>query len=275
MSLNYATASETAQSDVLLREDQGAIAILTLNRPKARNALSDALLAALQDAIDEIAQSKTIHVAVLKAHGSVFCAGHDLKEISSHRAEADGGQAYFADLFARCSKLMQSIVRCPKPIIAAVEMTATAAGTQLVASCDLAVAGEDARFCTPGVNIGLFCSTPMVALSRNVGRKQAMEMLLLGDMIDAQQAVDFGLVNRAVPTEDVVAEAMGMAEQIAAKSPATVAIGKEAFYAQVERPLADAYDYAGKAMLENMLHADSQEGISAFLEKRDPKWQGD
>lgn len=232
-------------------------------------------MTALQAALDDIAVSKTIRACVLKANGPVFSAGHDLKELTAGREAEDGGKAYFEGIFAQCSKLMQSVVRCPKPIVAAVEGTATAAGAQLVASCDLAIAGPEARFATPGVNIGLFCSTPMVALSRNVTRKQAMEMLLLGDMIPAERARDFGLINRVVSQETVVEEAIEVAEQIASKSPVTVAIGKEAFYRQLELPLSDAYAYTGDVMIENMLHRDAEEGIGAFLDKRQPKWQDD
>jgi enoyl-CoA hydratase/carnithine racemase len=211
---------------------------------------------------------------VLAAKGPVFSAGHDLKELSAHRADADRGLAFFEHTVTRCSDMMQAIVGCPKPVIAAVQGTATAAGCQLVATCDLAVAAEDAKFCTPGVNIGLFCSTPMVALSRNVGRKRAMEMLLLGDMLPAAQAAEYGLVNRVVAQERLMGEAQALATKIAEKSPATVAIGKAAFYAQVEMPLSEAYAYASKVMVQNMMAADAAEGIAAFLDKRKPEWKG-
>jgi len=269
------TASTSRGDDVLIREDIGHIAFLTLDRPKARNSLSEGLMAALQKAFDEISESKNIRVCVLKANGPVFSAGHDLKELAAGRQSEDKGKAYFEGIFAQCSKLMQTIVNCPKPVIAAVEGTATAAGAQLVASCDLAVASSDARFATPGVNIGLFCSTPMVAVSRNVSRKHAMEMLLLGDMISAERAYEFGLINRVVPQADVIAEATSLAEQIASKSPVTVAIGKEAFYRQAELSLSEAYAYTSDVMIGNMLHRDAEEGIGAFLEKRHPKWQDD
>lgn len=265
----------TADDTPLLREDKGHVAIFTLNRPRARNSLSEGLMAALQSAIDDITASSSVRACVLKANGPVFSAGHDLKELTAGREAADGGKAYFESIFAQCSKLMQSVVHCPKPIVAAVEGTATAAGAQLVASCDLAIAGQEARFATPGVNIGLFCSTPMVALSRNVARKQAMEMLLLGEMIPAERAREFGLINRVVSQEKVVQEAIDVAELIASKSPVTVAIGKEAFYRQLELPLSDAYTYTGDVMIKNMLHRDAQEGIGAFLDKRQPKWQDD
>ena len=228
-------------------------------------------MAALQAMLDA-ASTDDSRAIVLAAQGPAFSAGHDLKEMTAHRAAADGGKAAFVAIFAQCSRLMQTIVRHPKPIIAQVQGVATAAGCQLVASCDLAVASVNARFATPGVNIGLFCSTPMVALSRNVSRKHAMEMLLTGDMIGADQARHLGLVNRVVAHEALDVESMALAQQIASKPRATVKIGKEAFYRQLEMPLGDAYDYASKVMTENMLHAEAHEGICAFVEKRDPKW---
>jgi len=258
---------------VLRRHDRGGIAVLTLNRPKARNSLSEALLRALGAALDEIAASPDTHVVVLTGAPPAFCAGHDLRELTARRADADGGRAYFGELMRLCSQVMQSIVRCPKPVIAAVNGIATAAGCQLVASCDLAVAGESSQFATPGVNIGLFCSTPMVALSRNVGRKQAMEMLLLGDMLPAARALEFGLVNRVVPDGAVMETALGLAETIASKSPLALLIGKQAFYAQAEMSLSEAYDHASHVMAENMMARDAEEGIGAFLEKRAPRWQ--
>jgi len=247
---------------------------LTLNRPASRNSLSEAVLASLQDFIDETGRDTSVRAVVLAANGPVFCAGHDLKEMTARRSDDDRGRAYYEEILLQCGTLMQSIVRCPKPVLAAVQGTATAAGCQLVATCDLAVASEDARFCTPGVNIGLFCSTPMVALSRNVSRKRAMEMLLLGELMSAAQAADYGLVNRVVPSDKVLAEAHSMAETIAAKSSVTVAIGKEAFYRQIEQPLSEAYDFAADVMVRNMLHRDAEEGIGAFLEKRPAKWNG-
>ena len=259
---------------VLLREERGRITVLTLNRPQARNSLSEALLTALGAALDDIAADPGIHVAVLAGAPPAFCAGHDLRELTARRADADGGHAYFGGLMRLCSEVMQKIVRCPKPVVAAVNGVASAAGCQLVASCDLAVAGESSRFATPGVNIGLFCSTPMVALSRNIGRKQAMEMLLLGEMLPASRALEFGLVNRVVPDGQVMDAALGLAEAVASKSPLTLRIGKEAFYAQAEMPLAEAYDYASRVMTENMMARDAEEGIGAFLEKRAPRWQG-
>jgi enoyl-CoA hydratase/carnithine racemase len=250
------------------------VAVLTLNRPASRNALSIAMIEALHEAVLELRSDPEVCALVLAAEGPVFSSGHDLKELTAHRGDGDKGLAFYTDAMQRCAAMMQAIVGCPKPVIAAVEGTATAAGCQLVATCDLAVAGENARFCTPGVNIGLFCSTPMVALSRNVPRKRAMEMLLLGDMIGAQDAATYGLVNRVVAAGGALPEAIAMAEKIAAKSPLTVATGKAAFYAQAEMPLQEAYAYAAKVMVENMMARDAEEGISAFLEKRKPDWQG-
>ena len=230
------------------------------------------MLAALQTAIDAAAKDAAVRAVVIAARGSVFCAGHDMKEMTQHRSDADGGRAYTELLMHQCAKMMRSIVLAPKPVIAAVQGAALAAGCQLVATCDLAVAAEEATFCTPGVNIGLFCSTPMVALSRNVSRKRAMEMLLLGDKLIARDALDYGLVNRVVPAGKVMEEALALAARIASKPPATIAIGKEAFYRQVEMQLADAYDYAAGVMVENMMHAEAAEGIGAFIEKRAPDW---
>lgn len=258
----------------LLQERRGATLVLTLDRPAARNALSEAMIAALTRGIDAAAADRDIAAVVIAANGPVFCAGHDLKEMTARRSDADGGRAYFADLMNRCAAMMQTIVACPKPVIAAVQGTATAAGCQLVATCDLAVAAARATFGTPGVNIGLFCSTPMVALSRNVPRKRAMEMLLLGETLDAAGARDFGLVNRVVPDGRERAEALAMAETIAAKSSLTVAIGKEAFYRQIEMPLAEAYAHAAEVMVRNMLTRDAEEGIGAFIAKRAPTWRG-
>jgi enoyl-CoA hydratase/carnithine racemase len=259
---------------VLRRERRGAVAIVTLDRPQARNSLSEAMLAALQCAIDEVSVDPAVAAVVIAAEGPAFSAGHDMKEMTARRSDADGGKAYFDDLMQRCARMMQAIVTSPKPFIAAVEGVASAAGCQLVATCDLAVAGAAARFCTPGVNIGLFCSTPMVALSRNVSRKRAMEMLLLGEMIGASDAADYGLVNRVVAEGAALAEALAMAEIIASKSTATVAIGKRAFYDQLEQPLVEAYALAAKAMVENMLYRDAEEGIGAFIDKRKPQWRG-
>ena len=259
----------------LLREDQDGIARLTLNRPAARNALSEGLIAALSEEFDRIARDRTVKAVVLSGPGPVFSAGHDLKEMTARRQDADRGRAYFADILGRCSAMMQRIVRLPQPVIAAVEGVATAAGAQLVASCDLAVAGSAARFCTPGVNIGLFCSTPMVALSRNLSPKHAMEMLLLGEMLPAEEAARMGLVNRVVPAGEAESEALRLAAIIASKSTLTVRIGKKAFYEQAEMGLAEAYAHASRVMAENMLARDAEEGIGAVLEKRQPVWTGE
>lgn len=262
-----------ARTQILLREDADGIATLTLNRPEARNPLSEAMLAALSETFAAITNDRSIRAVVLAAAGPVFSAGHDLKEMSARRADPDRGRAYFADVLGRCSGVMQQITALPQPVIAAVEGTATAAGCQLVASCDLAVAGQAARFCTPGVHIGLFCSTPMVALSRNLSAKHAMEMLLLGEMVPAPEAARMGLVNRAVPAGEALAEAKRLAAVIASKSAATVKIGKRAFYEQREMGLKAAYDHASAVMVENMLARDAEEGIGAFMEKRTPDWR--
>ncbi|MEA2977456.1 MAG: hypothetical protein QOF19_2976 [Alphaproteobacteria bacterium] len=264
----------TTSAPVLLREDMGDVAILALNRPETRNSLSEALLTALEEQLDSIGSDKKVRAVILAANGPVFSAGHDLKELSAHRNGPDRGRGYFKFIMETCSAVMQRIVRLPQPVIAAVQGTATAAGCQLVASCDLAIASSAAKFATPGVNIGLFCSTPMVALSRNVSRKHAMEMLLTGDMISAEEAARIGLINRVVTPGSERDEALKLARQIAGKSASTVKIGKEAFYRQAEMSLADAYQYAAEVMVENMMARDAEEGISAFIEKRAPKWEG-
>ncbi len=253
----------------VLRTDADGVATLTLNRPEARNALSMKLMGALIDALDAVRVDPTVKVVVLAANGPVFSAGHDLKEMRS-----DTRREAYAEVFSRCSQLMTSIVRLPKPVIAKVHAMATAAGCQLVASCDLAIAADTAHFATPGVNIGLFCSTPMVALSRNVGRKAAMEMLLTGRPIDAAEAMRIGLVNRAVPGDQLDAAVAELAGVLAAKSPRTLSIGKEAFYRQAEMGLDEAYAYASEVMTINMLTADAAEGIDAFIGKRKPVWRG-
>jgi len=258
---------------LVLRETSDTIAILTLNRPPTRNCLSAAMIVALAEALEAIAADRTIRAVVLAANGPAFCAGHDLKELAARRGDPDRGQAFYTHVMASCSAVMQKIVRLPQPVIAAVHATATAAGCQLVASCDLAVASSAARFATPGVNIGLFCSTPMVALSRNVARKHAMEMLLTGDLISADDAQRVGLVNRVVAPGAEREEARALARKIAAKSTHVVKIGKEAFYRQLELDLAGAYDYASKVMVENMMARDAEEGIAAFVEKRLPSWE--
>jgi enoyl-CoA hydratase/carnithine racemase len=251
----------------LLRRDEGGVAWLTLNRPAARNALSVALMSSLDRALDDVAADATVRVIVIGGAGPAFCAGHDLREM-----RANPGRDAMAALFAQCSALMMKIVRLPKPVIARVHGVATAAGCQLVASCDLAIASSAARFATPGVNIGLFCSTPMVALSRAVGRKAAMEMLLTGDLIDAARAREIGLVNRVVAPEALDGAVAALAAQLAGKSRLTLAIGKEAFYRQADMDLDAAYRYAAEVMTRNMMAQDAAEGIDAFLEKRAPCW---
>lgn len=260
-------------SDVLLREDRNHIAILTLNRPASRNSLSEGLIAALTETLADIAPDRSIRAVVIAGNGPAFCAGHDLKELTARRADADGGRAYFQQIMTSCSVMMQAIVTLPQPVIAAVHGAASAAGCQLVATCDLAVASSAARFTTPGVDIGLFCSTPMVALSRNVGRKAAMEMLLTGEPVLADTALQLGLINRVVAPETELEAALALAHKIAAKSSHVVKIGKRAFYKQLELPLAEAYRYAAEVMTENMMARDAEEGICAFIEKRQPKWE--
>jgi enoyl-CoA hydratase/carnithine racemase len=257
----------------LVRENIGSIAVLTLNRPQARNTLSEAMLAALREEFASLAGDKRIRAVVLAANGPAFSAGHDLKELSAHRTDADGGRSYTRGIMERCSAVMLAILRLPQPVIAAVEATATAAGCQLVATCDLAVASTTGKFCTPGVQIGLFCSTPMVALSRNVARKHALEMLLTGDMMSAEDAYRMGLVNRVVEPGKAREEALKLARKIAATSAAAVKFGKEAFYRQLEMGVADAYDHATEVMVQNMMARDAEEGISAFVEKRAPTWE--
>lgn len=259
---------------ILLRTDEGAIATLTLNAPGSLNALSDAMLAALKAEFARLAGDASVRVVILKGAGKAFCAGHDLKEMQAGRAAPDNGRAYFADLFGRCAEVMQMIPALPQPVIAEVHGIATAAGCQLVASCDMAVAAEGTRFGVNGVNIGLFCSTPMVALSRNVPRKVAFEMLTTGEFIGTERALAVGLINRAVPTQALGAETRALAETVAAKLTAAVKIGKRAFYDQIEMDLAGAYDHSAGVMVENMLWRDTDEGIAAFLEKRRPDWAG-
>jgi len=261
--------NDTVTAPLLLRRDADSIAWLTLNRPSARNALSTGLMEALLSELDAIATDPTVKVVVIAGAGPAFCAGHDLRELRSHP-----DRPFYEATFQLCSRLMTRIVRLPKPVIARVHGVATAAGCQLVASCDLAVATDTARFATPGVNIGLFCSTPMVALSRAVGRKAAMEMLLTGDLISAARAYELGLINRTVPEAELDASVTALAQQIVAKSPLTLAIGKEAFYRQAEMGLDDAYAYASEVMTRNMLARDAAEGIDAFLAKREPHWTG-
>ncbi len=258
---------------LLLREDIGPVARLTLNNPGSLNALSDAMLAALSAAFQDLSEDRAVRVVILRGVGKAFCAGHDLKEMQAARMAADKGRAYFADLFDRCAAVMQAIPALPQPVIAQAHGIATAAGCQLVASCDMAVAAEGTRFGVNGVNIGLFCSTPMVALTRNVPAKVAFEMLTTGQFIDAARAREVGLVNRVVPAADLDAETLALAEAIASKLGSAVKIGKRAFYDQAGLPLSAAYAHTAAVMVENMLWRDTDEGISAFLEKRKPDWQ--
>lgn len=260
---------------LILRMDPAPDGVLrlTLNDPTCRNALSEAMMEQLSAALAAAAVNDDVRVIVLAATGPAFCAGHHLQEMSAARANDDHGKAYFTDILKRCSALMQAISNSPKPVIAEIAELATAAGCQLVASCDLAYAAPTAKFCTPGVHIGLFCSTPMVALSRNVAAKHAMEMLLIGDMIGAAQAAEMGLINAVIEADDLTAHVDMIAGKIAAKSPMTLATGKAAFYAQREMSMSDAYEYAAQIMVENMLRRDAVEGISAFIEKRDPNWK--
>jgi enoyl-CoA hydratase/carnithine racemase len=267
------SSPDSATSPVLLRGDIDGIALLSLNRPQARNTLSEAMLAALHGEFDSIAGDEKVRAVIISHNGSAFCAGHDMKEMTAHRSDPDRGRSYFKALMERCSALMLSIQKLPQPVIAAVEGVATAAGCQLVASCDLAVASETARFSTPGVHIGLFCSTPMVALSRNVSNKHAMEMLLTGNMVSAADAHRIGLVNRVVPAGKASEHALELARQIASKSMLTVKLGKQAFYRQRELNLADAYKLTIDVMVDNMLARDAEEGLNAFIEKRDPIWE--
>ncbi len=273
--MTRATASTkpASPSSPLLRETHGAIAVLTLDEPGSRNALSEAMIAALHAELNAIRDDKHIRAVVIAANGPAYSSGHDLKELTARRTDADKGRAFFAQMMQSCSAMMQAIVHLPKPVIAAVQGVATAAGCQLVASCDLAVASDKATFATPGIDIGLFCSTPMVALSRNVPRKQAMHMLLTGDHISAERARELGLVNAVVAAGTERDAAIALANRIAEKSAYTLKIGKEAFYRQAEMNLADAYAYAAQVMTENMMARDAQEGIGAFIDKRDPKWE--
>lgn len=254
---------------ILLRHDEGGITTLTLNRPKQYNALSDALLTTLQEALDAITPDSSVRVVVLAGAGKAFCAGHDLKEMRAHP-----DKEYYRDLFNCCSRMMLTITRMPQPVIARVHGIATAAGCQLVATCDLAVASRNARFATSGINVGLFCSTPGVALSRNILRKHAMEMLLTGEFVSAEGAAQLGLINRVVEPESLDKEVLALASHIVDRSPVAVRTGKQMFYRQIDQQLESAYDYACEVMVDNMMAEDVAEGIDAFVEKRDPVWRG-
>ena len=261
---------QNAAEPLLLRSAEGGVETLTLNRPQARNALSRAMIAAIQGELDRIRDDASIRAVVFAATGPAFCAGHDMRELVANR-----DRAFYDDIFQACACMMLSILRLPQPVIARVQGMATAAGCQLVATCDLAVAAESAQFATPGVHIGLFCSTPMVALSRNIGRKQAMEMLVLGDPLPAHRALELGLVNRVVPPEGLDEAIAEMTRKITDKSSLTIRVGKEAFYRQLESGVEDAYAYTAEVMASNMMSHDAQEGVGAFVEKRKPVWRGE
>ena len=258
---------------ILERHDTGAVTRLVMNAPERLNALSDEMLAALHTSLDEIANDRSIRAVIISGNGKAFCAGHDLKQMTAGRQAEDGGKAYFKDLFDRCAAMMARVQSMPQPVIAQVHGIATAAGCQLVATCDLAIAAQGTKFGVNGVNIGLFCSTPMVALSRNIGRKQAFEMLTTGAFIEAERAGTLGLINRVVAAEALENEAIALAKTVASKLGTAVKIGKKAFYNQIEMNVADAYAYTGDVMVENMLDRDTSEGIAAFLDKRDPTWE--
>ena len=269
----HAARTASPPPPILLHQTLGSIAVLTLNRPGTRNSLSEGLIAELTAALRQIEDDNSVRAVVIAANGPAFSAGHDMKELTARRTDADRGRGYFAEIMTACSTMMQAIVHLPKPVVAAVQGIATAAGCQLVASCDLAVASEAATFATPGVDIGLFCSTPMVALSRNIPRKQAMEMLLTGEPIAAATAQAIGLINRVVGAGTERDAAIALAQKVALKSAYTVKLGKAAFYRQAEMSLADAYRYTAEVMTENMMARDAEEGIGAFIEKREPKWR--
>jgi enoyl-CoA hydratase/carnithine racemase len=273
MSSNNNNEANTDDSILLEEFIANGVYRLTLNDAKKRNTLSEEMMAKLKSSLTDATDNKSIRVIIIAGNGPAFCSGHDLKQMTAGRDNDDQGLTYFKKVFASCSELMQMIVEHPKPIIAEVSGVAAAAGCQLVACCDLAVAGKSARFITPGVNIGLFCSTPMVALSRNVSNKAAMEMLLTGEMVSADKAEHIGLINRVTDDADLEQETTALAELIASKSSLTLKIGKEAFYKQKDMPLSEAYDFASKVMVDNMLEHDAKEGIGSFLEKRKPKWQ--
>jgi enoyl-CoA hydratase/carnithine racemase len=273
MPASPATAPLASNEPLVLREDAEGIAVLVLNRPEARNALSEAMLAALSDTLTAIAGDQGIRAVVIAANGPAFCSGHDLRELTARRSDPDGGQAFFQHVFESCGKLMRSVAALPQPVVATVQGAATAAGCELVASCDLAVASAQATFGTPGVDIGLFCTTPAIPIARNIPRKHALDMLLTGDMMSADDACRFGLVSRVVAAGTERAHAIKIARQIASKSALTMRIGKQAFYQQIEMSLADAYRLGARVMVDNMLTHDADEGIRAFVEKRPARWQ--
>jgi enoyl-CoA hydratase/carnithine racemase len=268
-----ATSPDVDAAATVLREDRDGVAVVILNRPEARNSLSDEMLAALMGMVSSIREDKAVRAVVLAANGPVFSAGHDLKEATAHRNDRDRGRAYFQRNFETSASLMQALIRLPQPVVAAVQGMATAAGCQLVASCDLVVASEAARFCTPGVDIGLYCAIPAVPLSRKVAPGHALEMLMTGEPIGAVRAREIGLVNRVVPAGREREEAIALARVVASKSSYVQKIGKESFYRQAELPLAEAFELTTRVMTENMMARDAEEGIGAFVEKRTPKWE--
>ena len=269
--LKIKTPDDLGDAVLVQQKLDGGVLRLVLNNPPA-NTLSEAMLAVMKGALEAAESDSAVRVIIIAANGHLFCAGHDLKELSTHREDPDRGRAYFDELMEKCATVMQAIVNHPKPVIAEVNGLATAAGCQLVASADLAIASEDATFCTPGVHIGLFCSTPMVALSRNVARKHAMEMLLTGEAITPSHAREIGLINRVVPVEYLQKITLQYARNIASKSSHTLKVGKQAFYQQIDMNLADAYAHTATVMAENMMAQDAKEGIGAFLEDRKPEW---
>ena len=269
------STARNVSPSLLRREDAAGVATLTLTAPTSRNALSSAMIEALSEALADIARKPNLRAVIIAGEGPAFSSGHDLRELAAHRNDRDGGKEFYQGLMASCAQMMQAIVALPKPVIAAIEGVATAAGCQLVAACDLAIAGEAARFATPGVDIALFCSTPLVAIGRTISRKHAMEMALTGALYSANEAERFGLINRVVPADEALTEAQRMAAALAARSAKTLAIGKKAFYEQIEMNLGEAYARASQAMVENLLHSDADEGIDAFLEKRRPLWENE
>jgi enoyl-CoA hydratase/carnithine racemase len=273
--MKFSARDSAVPIPLLSRSDVAGVATLTLDNPAARNALSSAMIEALSDALADIVGDPGVRAIVIAGEGPAFSSGHDLRELAAHRADRDGGKEFYQNLMLSCAQMMQAIVDLPKPVIAAIEGVATAAGCQLVAACDLALAGEGARFALPGVNIGLFCSTPLVAVARTISRKRAMEMALTGALYSADDAERFGLINRVVPSGRALAQAQATAAGLAARSAATLAMGKKAFYGQVELGLIEAYTLASRAMVENLLHADADEGISAFIDKRSPRWENE
>ncbi len=258
---------------ILERHDKNAVAHLKMNAPERLNALSDEMLAALQAQIDSLKDDSDIKAVILSGNGKAFCAGHDIRQMTAGRAAEDKGQSYFEGLFARCTSVMLGLQHLPQPVIAQVHGIATAAGCQLVASCDLAIATDDCRFGVNGVNIGLFCSTPMVALSRNIPRKHAFELLTTGEFMSAPRAADLGLINRSVPADQLETETRAMADTIASKLGAAVKVGKEAYYQQLEMPIEEAYAYTSEVIVTNLMQPDTVEGMQAFIEKRRPDWE--